>query len=565
MSLFKMFVPITKVDAAKRLVYGIVIDEAPDMVGEVFDYATSKPYFEGWSKNFEKITDGKSVGNLRSMHANIAAGKLTSITFNDEAKAIETVAKVVDDAEWKKVEEGVYTGFSMGGSYIKKWDCTVHKGKKRYTAEPIEVSLVDLPCVPTATFSMVKADGSSELRKFKTVLAPVDNAVVAKRATELAAAAGDPQKWVDHLAPARAELEKAAADAAAAAALAVPVVDPAPAPADPTSAVVQRWVASDGKPFEKKADAIAHDAALAAAKTAAPANAAVDALVAAVGSRGDAPAPAAVPRVKKRHVLTTMGKEAFISAMTKSLSDVGRMASLLQDLEWMRSWLETEAEYRGTETAVPGTLKTIVGDLANVLRAYVVEETEVLVDGPDEMALIELAAQPTAAPLLVAGKTLLLTRAKKDGVGAKIAVAFDAVINKRAPEPTAIGLVEITAQRDALQKAMTDLEARVSAAVDELKKQRTAEVTASEDVMKTITDMAATIKRIEAMPMPGGPMVNLAAAGLAAINKDRDGASGMPGAENLLHKMMADNPEGVAAAFIRMAQQNPLSVMHRGR
>jgi hypothetical protein len=30
------------------------------------------------------------------------------------------------------------------------------------------VSLVDHPCLPEATFAVVKADGSTELRKFKT-------------------------------------------------------------------------------------------------------------------------------------------------------------------------------------------------------------------------------------------------------------------------------------------------------------------------------------------------------------------------------------------------------------
>jgi hypothetical protein len=37
----------------------------------------------------------------------------------------------------------------------------------RYTAEPLEVSLVDHPCLPEATFAVIKADGSTELRKFK--------------------------------------------------------------------------------------------------------------------------------------------------------------------------------------------------------------------------------------------------------------------------------------------------------------------------------------------------------------------------------------------------------------
>ena len=40
---------------------------------------------------------------------------------------------------------------------------------KRYTAKPAEVSLVDNPCNPSAHFEYVKADGSTELRKFASV------------------------------------------------------------------------------------------------------------------------------------------------------------------------------------------------------------------------------------------------------------------------------------------------------------------------------------------------------------------------------------------------------------
>ena len=166
MDTLRLFLPITKVDEEKRLVYGTLADEAPDHAGEVFDYASSKPHFVSWSGEFEKLTDGKSLGNVRAMHNTVAAGKLTSIEFGDDAKKIEAVAKIVDDAEWKKCLEGIYTGFSVGGKYEKRWQ----DGKfVRYTARPHEVSLVDKPCIPTATFSMIKADGTTEARPFKVV------------------------------------------------------------------------------------------------------------------------------------------------------------------------------------------------------------------------------------------------------------------------------------------------------------------------------------------------------------------------------------------------------------
>jgi hypothetical protein len=164
-----LFVPITKIDAARRLVYGVVTAEKPDVTGEVCDYASTKPRYQKWSEKFAAATDGKSLGNLRAMHGNIAAGKLIEIAFNDEARQVEICGKVVDDAEWQKVEEGVYTGFSQGGRYLKRWPDPDQPKLTRYTAEPLEVSLVDHPCLPEATFAVIKADGSTELRKFKSV------------------------------------------------------------------------------------------------------------------------------------------------------------------------------------------------------------------------------------------------------------------------------------------------------------------------------------------------------------------------------------------------------------
>jgi hypothetical protein len=164
---FRLFIPITKVDVEKRLVYGTVAEEIPDKVGEIMDYESARPEFESWSAEFVKASDGKSLGNLRAMHGQVAAGKLESLTFDDTAKRIECCGKVVDDSEWKKVLEGVYTGFSMGGKYLKRWKDPADPLLTRYTPKPSEVSLVDNPCIPTATFELIKEDGSRELRKFR--------------------------------------------------------------------------------------------------------------------------------------------------------------------------------------------------------------------------------------------------------------------------------------------------------------------------------------------------------------------------------------------------------------
>jgi hypothetical protein len=159
-----LFLPLVKVDLDRRLVTGVATAEAPDRSGEICDYASSKPYFEKWSIEALTASGGKSKGAVRAMHGKVAAGKLTDIAFDDEGKRVVVAAKIVDDDEWRKVTEGVYTGFSQGGRYVKRWP-DEETGLTRYTAEPQEISLVDLPCLPDATFEVVK-DGVVEKRAF---------------------------------------------------------------------------------------------------------------------------------------------------------------------------------------------------------------------------------------------------------------------------------------------------------------------------------------------------------------------------------------------------------------
>lgn len=180
----KIFAQITKVDVAKREVWGRATQEVVDKAGEVFDYESSVPFFKTWSEGFAKDTDGKSLGNIRSMHGKVAAGKVIAIDFNDAEKAIDIGTKIVDNNEWEKVLEGVHTGFSIGGSYVKKWSDPVNKDAIRFTADPAEISIVDSPCVPTAKFfDVVKADGSMEKMAFRE--APIPSEPLFKSAQTL--------------------------------------------------------------------------------------------------------------------------------------------------------------------------------------------------------------------------------------------------------------------------------------------------------------------------------------------------------------------------------------------
>lgn len=164
-----LYIPLTKVDEERREVYGIAATEDLDHDNEIFDYESSKPEIQKWSDAAFKASGGKSLGNVRSMHGHTSAGKLTKLEFDDAGKRVLVCAKIVDDNEWEKVKEGVLTGFSFGGKYLKKWADSIKVMAKRYTAGPSELSLADAPCIPTALFEFVKASGISEQRPFKKV------------------------------------------------------------------------------------------------------------------------------------------------------------------------------------------------------------------------------------------------------------------------------------------------------------------------------------------------------------------------------------------------------------
>jgi hypothetical protein len=170
-------------DADCRLKDTIAASEAVDHSNEALDYDLSKQHFVDWSAGIAKATGGKSVGNLRVMHGNTVAGKLIEMQCDDVSKSFPITAEVTDDNEWRKVLAGCYTGLSIGGRYLSKNKDA--SGVTRYVAAPTELSLVDLPCNPEAQFTVTKADGAEEMRKYDTRRADARQALagqLAKRA-----------------------------------------------------------------------------------------------------------------------------------------------------------------------------------------------------------------------------------------------------------------------------------------------------------------------------------------------------------------------------------------------
>lgn len=180
---FKKFIPLTKVDEATHTVYGLAASEMPDKDNEVFDYAFGKEAVQRWSNDFlvRTTTAGQapSLGNIRVMHSLELGGKAIRIDYKDAEKQIWIESEPVSEEVWQQLKRGILTGYSIGGGYEFKKP----EGKYvRYGASIAEISLVDNPCNPEATFAYVKADGSMELRKF----APRDGNKVITDAAALA-------------------------------------------------------------------------------------------------------------------------------------------------------------------------------------------------------------------------------------------------------------------------------------------------------------------------------------------------------------------------------------------
>lgn len=136
----KLFAAIQKRDDEQRMVWGYASTEAIDSQGEVVKLDAIKGAWDDYMKH----------ANIREMHQPSAVGKCKEYEFDD--KGVMIGVKVVDDVAWKKVQEEVYTGFSIGGKALNKVDGTITQ--LRLT----EISLVDRPANPEALITVWKGE-----------------------------------------------------------------------------------------------------------------------------------------------------------------------------------------------------------------------------------------------------------------------------------------------------------------------------------------------------------------------------------------------------------------------
>lgn len=142
MNNFERFIPISKVDEEKRMVYGFASTPHLDSDGEIITLGAIK----------NALPEYLQFPTLREMHQSKAAGTVKETEIKSGAeKGLYIGAKVVADDAWNLVKEGVYRGFSIGGHVLNKVDNVID------SLDLVEISLVDVPANKKAKIEVWKA------------------------------------------------------------------------------------------------------------------------------------------------------------------------------------------------------------------------------------------------------------------------------------------------------------------------------------------------------------------------------------------------------------------------
>lgn len=139
---------ISKIEAQEDgtlQVWGVASSESEDSDGETITATAMKA----------ALPDYMRFGAVREMHQPKAAGTALAVEVGDDG-VTKICAHIVDSEAIRKVNAGVYKGFSIGGRV------TARDELKKTTITGLrltEISLVDRPANPDAVITCYKADG----------------------------------------------------------------------------------------------------------------------------------------------------------------------------------------------------------------------------------------------------------------------------------------------------------------------------------------------------------------------------------------------------------------------
>lgn len=130
-------------------VYGKVSDSGVDRDEQICDPTWLKTALPEWYR---------TGGNIREQHSTLAAG--TAVQYEEKPDGHYIKALVVDPTSVLKVDTKVLKGFSVGIKRPRVVIDKVARGGRIVDGRIVEVSLVDRPCNPACTLTIVKADAA---------------------------------------------------------------------------------------------------------------------------------------------------------------------------------------------------------------------------------------------------------------------------------------------------------------------------------------------------------------------------------------------------------------------
>lgn len=149
-----------KNDDGTLMVYGKATDDTLDLDSQICDPKWLDEAMPQWFK---------SGGNIREMHGPSAAGIAKEYEAKTDGHYIKTL--IVDPLAAKKVETGVYQGFSIGIKSPRVVRDAKAANGRIIDGSIIEISLVDRPANPSAKLILAKAvDGETSLVQVEEVI-----------------------------------------------------------------------------------------------------------------------------------------------------------------------------------------------------------------------------------------------------------------------------------------------------------------------------------------------------------------------------------------------------------
>jgi len=126
-------------------VKGLATDATLDLDEQICDPEWLKTAMPEWFK----------IGNIREMHQSKAIGKAMEMEQSGTGYIVE--AKIVDSEAARLVEEGIYTGFSVGIKSARIEKSAEAPGGMIRSGKIVEVSLVDRPANPSCVIELAKS------------------------------------------------------------------------------------------------------------------------------------------------------------------------------------------------------------------------------------------------------------------------------------------------------------------------------------------------------------------------------------------------------------------------